>query len=100
MITSKLTGYVKTFKFKAKNNKLKSFRIYGKKLLEKYKANWTKIEDFKSIKLSAWPVYDDRYIKIKIRTYGDNIYINVSSSNVPEDDIECESFIVNYSIDF
>ena len=53
LITSKLTGYVKTFKFKAKNNKLKSFRIYGKKLLEKYKANWTKIEDFKSIKLSA-----------------------------------------------
>ena len=94
-----MTGYVKTFKVKVKNNKLKSFRIYDKKLLEKYKASWTKIEDFKSIKLRAWSVYDDRYIKTKIRRYGDNIYTNVSSSNVSEDDIECESFIVN-SIDF
>ena len=48
-----MTGYVKTFNVKVKNNKLKSFRIYDKKLLEKYKASWTKIEDFKSIKLSA-----------------------------------------------
>ena len=50
LITSKLTGYVKTFKGKVKNSKLKSFRIYDETLLEKYKANWTKIEDFKSIK--------------------------------------------------
>ena len=35
-------------------------------LLEKYKAIWDKIEDFKKIKLNALPVYDDRYIKTKI----------------------------------
>ena len=68
-------------------------------MLEKYKASWTKIEDFKNIKLNAWPVYDDRYIKIKIRTYGDNTYTNFSGPNVPEDDIDFESFIVN-PIDF
>ena len=94
-----MTAYVKTFKVEDKNNKLKSFRIYDKELLEKYKASWTKIEDFKDIELNARPVYDDRYIKIKIRTYGDNIYTNFSGSNVPEDDIDFESFIVN-PIDF
>ena len=99
LIMSKMTGYVKTFKIEDKNNKLKSFSIYDKKLLEKHKASWTKIEDFKNIKLNAWPVYDDRYIKIKIRTYGNNIYTSFSDSNVPEDDIDFESFIVN-SIDF
>ena len=99
LIMSKMTGYVKTFKVEDKNNKLKSFRIYDEKLLEKYKASWTKIEDFKNIKLNAWPVYDDRCTKIKIRTYDSNIYTNFSGSNVPEDDIEFESFIVN-SIDF
>ena len=60
--------------------------------MEKYKAIWTKIEDLKNTELNALPVYDDRYIKSKIRTYGDKIYTNFCDLNVPEDDIECESF--------
>ena len=68
-----------------------SFCINDKKLLEKYKAIWTKLEDL--------PVYDDRYIKTKIRNYGDKFYTNSQGLNVPEDDIECESFTV-ISIDF
>ena len=51
---------------KDKNNKLMSFRIDDEKLLEKYKAIWTKIEDLKNIELNTLPVYDDRYIKTKI----------------------------------
>ena len=39
-------------------------------LLEKYKAIWAKIEDLENIKLNALPVYDDRYIKTKIITFG------------------------------
>ena len=69
-----------------------SFRIDDEKLLEKYKAIWTKIEDLKNIKLNALSVYDDRYIKTKIRTYRDKVYTNFHGLNVPEDDIECESF--------
>ena len=50
-----MSGYVKTFKFKEgdkdKSNKLMSFRLDGEKLLEKYKATWTKIEDLKKIEL-------------------------------------------------
>ena len=34
---------------KDKNNKLMSFLIDDEKLLEKYKAIWTKIEDLKNI---------------------------------------------------
>ena len=56
-----MSGYVKTFKDKI--NKLMSFRRDDEKLLEKYKAIWTKIEDLKNIELNALPVYDDRYIK-------------------------------------
>ena len=40
------------------------------------------------------PVYDDRYIKTKIRTFGDKVYINFRGLNVSEDDIECESFAI------
>ena len=63
-------------------------------LLEKHKTIWTKIEDLKNIKLNAMPVYDDRYVKTKIRIYGDKVYTNFRGLNVPEDDIECESFTV------
>ena len=71
-----------------------SFRINDEKLLEKYKATWTKIDDLKNIKLNASPVYDDRYIKTKIRTFGDKVFTNFCALNVPDDDIECESFTV------
>ena len=71
-----------------------SFRVDDEKLLEKYKAISTKIEDLKNIKLNALKVYDARHIKTKIRTHGDKIYNNFCDLNVPEDDIECESFTV------
>ena len=45
------------------------------------------------------PVYHDRYMNTKIRTYGNKVYTNFLGLNVPEDDLECESFIV-ISIDF
>ena len=63
-----------------------SFRINDEKLLEKYKATWTKIDDLKNIKLNASPVYDDRYIKTKIRTFGDKVFTNFCALNVPDDD--------------
>ena len=71
-----------------------SFRIDDGKLLEKNKSIWTKIEDLKYSKLNVSPVYDNRYIKPKIRTYGDSVYTNFHGVNVPEDDVECESFTV------
>ena len=74
-----MSGYFKTFKVKDgdkdKNSKLMSFCIDDEKLLEKYKSTWTKIEDLKDIKLNALPVYDDRYMKTKIRTYSDKVIL-------------------------
>ena len=67
LIMPKISGYVKAFKVKDrdkdKNNKLMSFGTDDEKLLEKYKAIWTKIEDLKNIELNALPVYDDKSIK-------------------------------------
>ena len=68
-IMPKMCGYVKTFKVKEgdkdKSNKLMSFRIDDEKLLEKCKAI--------CIELNALPVYDDKYIETKLRTYGDKV---------------------------
>ena len=96
LIIPKMSGYVKTFKGKEGTNKLMSFRIDDAKLLEKYKAIWTKIEDLKKIELNALQEYDDRYIKTKIRTFGDKVYANFRGLNEPEDDTELKSFNVIY----
>ena len=76
-----MSRYVKTFKVKDgdkdKNNKLMSFCIDDEKLIEKYKAILIKIEDLKNIKLNALPVYDDRYIKAKTKTYGDKVILTI-----------------------
>ena len=45
-------------------------RIDDDKLLKKYKTIWTKIEDLQNTELDALSVYDNAYIKIKIRTNG------------------------------
>ena len=77
-----------------KNKELMSFCIDDEKLLEKYKTIWTKIEDLKNIKLNALLVYDDRYIKTKMRMYGYKVYTNFCDLNVPEDGVKCESFTI------
>ena len=63
-------------------NKLMSFSINDEKLLEKYKAIWTKIEDLKKI-LNALPVYDDPYTITKIKTYGHKVYTNFRGFHAP-----------------
>ena len=97
LILPKMIGYVKIFKVgdRDKNNKLMCFCTVDEKLLEKYKTIWTKTEDLKNIELNNIPVCDDRYIKTKIRTYGDKVYTNFHGLNIPEDDIDCEPFTVN-----
>ena len=88
----KLIKLKNTIKLKDnKDNKVKeetkSFRIDDEKLLEKYKAIWTKIENLKNIK--RWQT-----CKNLIRTFSDKVYTDFHGLNVPEDDVECESFTV------
>ena len=44
------------------------------------------IEDLENIELNFLPVYDDKYIKTKIRTYGDKVCTNFHGLNVPENE--------------
>ena len=78
--------------------KLKMRTIYWSRIdddrpLGKYETIWTEIEDLKKTGLNALPVYV-RYIKTKIRAYGNKVYISFCGLIVPEDYIECESFTV------
>ena len=46
--------------------------------------------------LNASLVYDDRYIKTKIRMYGNKVYTNFHDFYVQEDGVDCECFIITY----
>ena len=50
------------------------------------------MENLRNIELSALPVYDNRHIRTKIRTYGDKVYTNFRSLDASEDGVECEFF--------
>ena len=89
-----MSEYIMISKVEDNKSKLMSLCINDEKLSGKYKAIWPKIEDLKKIKLNTLPVYDDRYIKTKITTFGDKFYTNIRDLDVPEGDIECESFTV------
>ena len=90
-----MSGYVKAFKNKdGDKDKNKKKWYFPQKLLEKYKSIWTKTEGLKNIGFNALPVYDKRYIKSKVRTYGDKVYTTFRNLNMPEDYMECESFTV------
>ena len=90
-----MSEYVKIFKVKDGDiDKNLLDRIDDEKLLEKYKAIWTNIEDLKNINLNTLPVYDDRYIKTEVRPYGNKVYTNFRGLNVRKDDIRCGSFTV------
>ena len=52
-----------------------SFHTDDESLLEKYEVIWSKIEYLKNIEFNASPVQDDRYIKTKIRSYGDKFIL-------------------------
>ena len=68
--------------------KIKTRIIDNDKFLENYITLLTEIEDFMMI------VYDDRYVKTKIRTYGNNVYTTFRSLGVAANGVECEPFTV------
>ena len=45
-----------------------------------------------NINLTALLVYDHRYLKTTVRTYGNKVYTKFRGLNVPEYDAECKAF--------
>ena len=79
-----MSAYVKTFKVKDEdkdeNNELISFRVFHDKLLENYRTIWTKMEETKKNWIESLPVYENKCIETKKRTYGDKFYTNFRGS--------------------
>ena len=83
-----MTGYAKKFEFKS----TMSFKISDKQLLRKYNQIWKKVEKLLKIEFNSKPVYgdDEKYIKTKIKTYGDSVITNFHSKKIPKEKAPCK----------
>ena len=69
-----MIGHVKQFD----SNKTMSFKVIDNKLLKEYTKIWEKVSNLMHIKFDSELVYgdNDKYIKTKIKLYGDKINTN------------------------
>ena len=74
-----MIGYVKHFD----SNKTMSFKIIDNKLLKEYTKIWEKVRNLMNIKFDSESLYgdNDKYIKTKIKSYGDKINTNLQGKN-------------------
>ena len=54
-------------------------------MLDKYNEIWDKIEEPLSIKFYATPVYDEKYIKAKVREFSGVIKTNFLGDKIPKE---------------
>ena len=93
-----MIGYVKCFD----SNKTMSFKVTDNKLLKKYNKIWEKISNLMNIEFDNETIYgdNDKYMKTKIKSYGDKINTNFQGKKIPKEDAsyKCLSLIMLDSI--
>ena len=62
-----------------------SFMIKDDNVLNKYNKTWAKIKEKLNIKFHSMPVYDETYIKAKVREFDDKIKTNIFGDRVPKE---------------
>ena len=77
-----MTGYIKYFENGGKNM---SLVIKDDDVLDKCNEIWDKIKETLSIKFHSIPVYDEQYIKAKVREFNGVINTNFLSDEVPKE---------------
>ena len=89
-----MIDYVKCFD----GNKTMSCKVIDKKLLKKDTKIWGKVSSLMNIKFDNEPVYgdNDKYIKIKIKLYGDKVNTNFQDKKIPKENAsyKCLSLIM------
>ena len=68
-----------------------SFKTGDKQLLKKYNQIWKKVDKLLKIEFDSKPVYgdDDKYIKTKIKTYGDGVIRDFPNKKMQKENAPC-----------
>ena len=71
------------------NNKYINLLVKDKKYLEKYFEILNKIKSLITKEFNSEPVYNDKYIKTKIKSYNDRVYTNFQRNKIPKGNEYC-----------
>ena len=81
-----MSGYVKYFD---SNNKYMNLLVNDKKFLKKYNPMWDKIINLLKTEFDSEPVYDNKYIKTKIKICNNRINTNFQGNKIPKNNEYC-----------
>ena len=62
-----------------------SFKIEDKDVYLKYSQIWNKIESVLNVKFHSPPIYDDKYIKPKVKTFNNTINTLFPGDEIPKE---------------
>ena len=82
IILPQMNGYIKYFDNGGKNM---YFLIKNSEVWEKYKEIWDVIKNKLNIKFHSQPIYENKYLKAKVREFNGNIETKFLGNNVPEE---------------
>ena len=77
-----MSGYIKYFENGGKNI---SFMLKNDDVLDKYNEIWGNIKTDLKIKFHSMPVYDEKYIKAKVREFNGVIKTNFLGDEIPKE---------------
>ena len=84
IILPQMTGYIKYFENGGKNM---SFMIKDESVFDKYTKIWDTIKNKLNVKFHNEPIYDQTYIKTKVRECDGVIRTNFLDNSVPKEDM-------------
>ena len=81
VILPQMSGYIKYFENGEKNM---SFKIEEESVYLKYTEIWNKIKSILNVKFHSQPIFDDKYIKTKVKTFNNTINTLLSGDETPK----------------
>ena len=84
VILPQMRGYIKYFE---NGGKHMSFKIEEESVYLKYTEIWNKIKSMLNVRFHSQPIYDDKYIKTKVKTFNNTINTHFSGDEVPKERI-------------
>ena len=86
IILPKVSGYIKYFDNGGKNM---SFKIEDESVYSKYAEIWNKTKNSLNTRFQSQPIYDEKYIKTKVKTFSSMINTLFSGNKIPKERNNC-----------
>ena len=84
IILLQMSLYIKYFEYRDMNM---SFLIKDEEVGEQYKQIWSVIKNKLGIKFHSKPIYENKYLKTKVREYDDAVKTNFLANGIPKENM-------------